>query len=144
MADPVIIDAKGLVLGRLCTNVAKRLLNGEEVIIVNAEKAIVTGGKEDVVATFRHRRDVGTARMGPLYPRMPHLMLKRAVRGMLPYKRPHGRAAYKNLKVHISVPAELKGKKFETVEEASRLNTQRFITLGEVAKILGATFEVRE
>jgi large subunit ribosomal protein L13 len=144
MAEPTIIDAEGLILGRLCTNVAKRLLNGEDVIIVNAEKVLVTGGRVDIIRHFRHRRDVGTARKGPLYPRMPHMMLKRAVRGMLPHKRPHGREVYKHLKVHISVPSELKGKQFETVKEASRLSTQRYMTLGEVSKVLGATYEVRE
>jgi large subunit ribosomal protein L13 len=137
-----IIDASGLIMGRLSSHVAKRLLEGEEIIIVNAEKALVTGGKEDVIAHFRHRRDVGGARKGPLYPRTPHMMLKRSVRGMLPYYRSRGREAYKRLKVHISVPRELKGKKFESIEDASRLATQRYTTLGEVSKVLG--FEVRE
>lgn len=137
-----VIDAEGLVLGRLASNVAKRLLNGEEIVIVNAEKALVTGGKEDVIAHFRHRRDVGSGRKGPIYPRTPHMMLKRSVRGMLPYYKPRGRTAYKRLKVHISVPKELKGKKFESIEGASEISTQRVIQLGEVSKVLG--YKVRE
>ena len=137
-----IIDADGLVLGRLASNVAKRLLEGEEIVIVNAEKAIITGGKEDVIAHFRHRRDVGGARKGPLYPRTPHMMLKRSVRGMLPFYKPRGRTAYKRLKVHISVPKEFKGKKFTTIEGASSLTTQRYMALGDVSRVLG--FEVRE
>ncbi len=137
-----VIDAEGLVLGRLASNVAKRLLDGEEIVIVNAEKALVTGGKEDVIAHFRHRRDVGSGRKGPIYPRTPHMMLKRSVRGMLPYYKPRGRAAYKRLKVHISVPKELKGKKFESIEGASEISTQRVIQLGEVSKVLG--YKVRE
>ena len=139
-----IIDADGLILGRLASHVAQRLLAGEDVVVVNAEKALVTGGKDDVIAHFRHRRDVGSGRKGPLYPRMPHMMLKRSVRGMLPYYKPRGRAAYKRLKVHIAVPKELKGKKFETVEDASKLSTQRYVSLGEVSQVLGAKFEVRE
>ncbi len=144
MAGPVLIDAKGAVLGRLATNVAKRLLNGEEVVVVNAELAIITGGREDVLAKYKFKRDVGGARKGPLYPRMPHLMLKRTVRGMLPYKTSHGREAYKNLKVHISVPAELKGKELQTVKEALGSTTQRFMTLGDVSRVLGAKWEVKE
>ncbi|UCC92534.1 MAG: uL13 family ribosomal protein, partial [Thermoplasmata archaeon] len=100
------------------------------------------GGKDDVIAHFRHRRDVGGARKGPLYPRTPHMMLKRTVRGMLPFKKPRGRNAYKRLKVHISVPQELTKKKFETIEGASQLSTQRYMSLGEVSKVLG--YEVRE
>ena len=137
-----IIDADGLILGRLASHVAQRLLAGEEVVVVNAEKAIITGGKEDVIAHFRHRRDVGSGRKGPLYPRTPHMMLKRTVRGMLPYKKSRGRSAYKRLKVHISVPKELEKRKFETVEGASQLSTQRYMTLGEVSSVLG--YEVRE
>jgi large subunit ribosomal protein L13 len=137
-----VIDADGLILGRLASHVAKRLLNGEEIVIVNAEKALITGGRDDVIAHFRHRRDVGSGRKGPLYPRTPHMMLKRSVRGMLPFKKPRGRDAYKRLKVHISVPKEFKGKKFESVDGAARLTTQRYMPLGEVSKVLG--YEVRE
>ncbi len=137
-----IIDAEGLILGRLASNVAQRLLAGDNIIIVNAEKALVTGGKEDVIAHFRHKRDVGGPRKGPLYPRTPHMMLKRTVRGMLPFYKPRGREAYKRLKVHISVPREFKGKKFDSVEEATSLTTQRYMALGDVSKVLG--YEVRE
>jgi large subunit ribosomal protein L13 len=137
-----VINADGLVLGRLCSHVAKRLLNGEEIIIVNAEKALITGGKDDVIAHYRHRRDVGGARKGPLYPRTPHMMLKRSVRGMLPYKKPRGRTAYKRLKVHVSVPKEFQGKKLESIEGASNVTTERYTTLGEVSKVLG--YKVRE
>ena len=137
-----VIDASGLILGRLAANVAKRLLDGEEIVIVNAEKAIITGGKEDIIAHFRHRRDVGGDRKGPHYPRTPHMMLKRSVRGMLPFYKPRGRAAYKRLLVHISVPKQFKGKKFESIEGASELSTQRYMALGEVSKVLG--YEVRE
>ena len=137
-----IIDAENLILGRLASHVAKRLLNGEEIVIVNAEKALITGGRDDVIAHFRHRRDVGSGRKGPLYPRTPHMMLKRSVRGMLPFKKPRGRDAYKRLIVHISVPREFKGKKFESVEGATHLRTQRYMPLGEVSKVLG--YEVRE
>ncbi len=137
-----VIDASGLILGRLAANVAKRLLGGEEIVIVNAEKAIITGGKEDIIAHFRHRRDVGGDRKGPHYPRTPHMMLKRSVRGMLPFYKPRGRAAYKRLLVHISVPKQFKGKKFESIDGASELSTERYMALGEVSKVLG--YEVRE
>ena len=41
-----IIDGEGLVLGRLASTVSKRLLNGEEITIVNAEKIIISGNKD--------------------------------------------------------------------------------------------------
>jgi large subunit ribosomal protein L13 len=46
----VIVNAEGLVLGRMCSKIAKRLLNGEQIIIVNAEKAIISGKKKSKVA----------------------------------------------------------------------------------------------
>jgi large subunit ribosomal protein L13 len=144
MAEPVIINAEGAVLGRLATDVAKRLLKGEQVIIVNAERAVITGQRDNIMEHYKHKRDLGGARMGPLYPRMPHLMVRRSVRGMLPFKTPHGRDAYRRLKCHISVPDELKGKELKVVKQAMRPPTHGSMTVGEVSKLLGAKWEVRQ
>ena len=65
-----VIDATGLVLGRMATDVAKRAKNGETVHIVNAEKAIIVGAsKEAIQERYRFKREVGTARKGPFFPR---------------------------------------------------------------------------
>jgi len=135
-----VIDASGQVLGRLSSVVAKRLLEGEEIIVVNAEKALVTGSREDIFEEFEWRRDVGSQRKGPYYPRTPDRILKRAVRGMLPHKRPRGMAALKKLKVFIALPEEYADKKLERIAEASRVTSESFVTLEEIAKHLGAKF----
>ncbi|MCX6670818.1 MAG: 50S ribosomal protein L13 [Euryarchaeota archaeon] len=132
-----IIDSEGAVLGRLCTIVAKRLLNGEEIVIVNSEKAIVTGKKAMIKAHYKHEREVGTYRKGPFYPRMPDRILKRCVRGMIPYQEPHGRTAFKRLKCYIGVPKEFQGKTFEKISTAEK-HPANFMTLDEVAQFLGA------
>lgn len=132
-----IIDSEGAVLGRLCTVIAKRLLNGEEIMVVNAEKAIVTGKKVMIKAHFKHEREVGTYRKGPFYPRMPDRIMKRTVRGMLPYQESHGRAAIKRLKCYIGVPRELQGQTFEKIATAQK-HPVNFMTLHEVAQFLGA------
>jgi large subunit ribosomal protein L13 len=132
-----IIDAEGAVLGRLCTTVAKRLLNGEEIRVVNAEKAIVTGKKAMVKAHYKHEREVGTYRKGPFYPRMPDQILKRTVRGMIPYQEPHGRAAFKRLKCYIGVPKEFAGQSFEKVTAAEK-HPANYMTIQEIAQFLGA------
>ena len=62
-----IIDAEGAVLGRLGTNVAKRLLNGEEIAIVNSEKAIIVGKKATIKNRYKQKREVGTYRKGPFF-----------------------------------------------------------------------------
>jgi len=135
-----VIDADGLILGRLSTKAAKLLLDGEDVIILNAEKAVVTGGKKHIMNKYRKMRELTHTRRGPFFPRQPHRILKRTVRGMLPYQSSHGRTAYKRLKVHIGVPKEMKGRKTIKMEGASSEGKTRFVTLGEVSKELGARF----
>lgn len=133
-----VIDAENLVLGRLASHVAQLLLDGEEVVVVNAERALITGEKEPILERYRFKREVGSQRKGPFYPRMPHLILKRTVRGMLPYQKPRGREALKRLTVHIGVPHEVDATP-ESVE-AARTDAHRALNLGEVARHLGASF----
>lgn len=133
----VIIDSEGAVLGRLCTIIAKRLLNGEEIAVVNSEKVIVTGKKDMIKAHYKQEREVGTYRKGPFYPRMPDRILKRTIRGMIPYQEPHGRIAFKRLKCYIGVPKEFQGKTFEKISTAEK-HPADYLTLQEVAQFLGA------
>lgn len=135
-----VIDASGQILGRFSSVVAKRLLEGEDIIVVNAEKALITGSRSDIFDEFEWRRDVGSQRKGPYYPRTPDRILKRAVRGMLPHKRPRGMAALKKLKVFIALPEEYADKKLERIPEASRVTSESFVTLEEISKHLGAKF----
>lgn len=132
-----IIDANGATLGRLSTNTAKRLLTGEEVAIINSEKAIISGKKSAIKARYKEKREVGTYRKGPFYPRMPEQIVKRTIRGMIPYQTPHGREAFKRLKCYIGVPKEFEGKKTETIKEAEKQPID-FMTIEEVSRSLGA------
>lgn len=138
----VIIDATDHIMGRLSSNVAKRLLDdaGSEIAIVNSEKAIVTGPKKRVFDDFLSKRRLNHPRKGPNFPRMPDRILKRTIRGMLPYQQPRGREALKRVKVYIGIPSELKGKKMEVYENAKNENITQCVTLGEVSKVLGARF----
>ena len=132
-----IIDADGATLGRLSTIAAKHLLNGEELAVVNSEKAIISGKKPMIKKRYKQKREVGTYRKGPFFPRTPERIVKRTIRGMIPYQTPHGRAAFKRLKCYIGVPDEFHGKKFETFKEAEKQPVD-FITVKELSKSLGA------
>jgi len=133
-----IIDATGLVLGRMATDVAKRAKSGETVHIVNAEKAIITGSsKKAIQARYTFKREVGTARKGPFFPREPHLIVKRTCRGMLQYQQSAGRAAYQRIKAHIGVPRELAGQEAITVAAALR-EVKTFMTIEELSRFLGS------
>jgi len=132
-----IIDASGATLGRLSTNTAKRLLKGEEIAIVNTQKAIISGKKFAIKGRYKQKREVGTYRKGPFFPRMPDQIVKRTIRGMIPYQTPHGRTAFKRLKCYMGVPKEFEGKKLETLKEAEK-QPITFITIEELSRLLGA------
>ncbi len=135
----IVYDAEGHILGRLCSAVAQKLLAGEEVTIVNAEKAIITGNRDDVLATYKAKKDRGRGKgHGPYFPRRADLIMKRSVRGMIPFKTPTGRNAYKRLKVFVGVPQDLQKSKLEKVESATRFATHKYVTLGDVSAYLGS------
>lgn len=132
-----IIDAAGLTLGRLSTTAAKRLLEGEEIAVINSEKAIISGKKSSIKEHYKGKREVGTYRKGPFYPRLPDQIVKRTIRGMIPYQKPHGRAAFKRLRCYAGIPDEFKGKDTEKIPGAEK-NPIDFMTVEELSRFLGA------
>ena len=132
----VVIDARDCIMGRVATNVAERALAGDRVAVINAEDAVITGRREDIFAKYKKRTDL-TSDRGPVYPKRPDRIFKRAVRGMVPHTKQRGRDALSNVRVYVGNPHDEDG---EIVESTSidRLSTTRFVTLGEVADHLGA------
>lgn len=137
-----IINGEGMLLGRLASVVAQRALAGEEIAVVNAEKAIISGSRARVFANYQHKRSRGSTGWGPFLPRRPDHLMKRTIRGMLPYKRPRGADALRRIRCYVGVPPGLAGQAMEVPEEAhmNRLNNAQFVTLGTVCTFLGAKF----
>jgi len=133
-----VIDASGLILGRMASVVAKRLLLGESIVIVNAEKATLSGRRLSRVREAKVFLEVGHPGKGPFHPRRPDQIVRRTVRGMLPRRLPKGQAAFKRLRVFLGVPLEFEGVAFETVPEADvrRLRCP-YVTVGEFAREIG-------
>jgi len=133
-----VIDASGLILGRMASVVAKRLLLGESIVIVNAEKATLSGRRLSRVREAKAFLEVGHPGKGPFHPRRPDQIVRRTVRGMLPRRLPKGQAAFKRLRVFLGVPLEFEGVAFETVPEADvrRLRCP-YVTVGEFAREIG-------
>ena len=141
----MIINGEDLVLGRLASFAAKRLLEGERVTVMNAEQVVVSGRKEatfDAYDAWLEVRNLTNPRKGPFHLKHPEELVRRAIRGMLPFDKPRGRVAYRHLRVYIGVPQELAGKEVQSLPEASlkRLGTRRFIRIGALSKHLGARF----
>lgn len=145
-----VFDAEGLILGRLASKVADLLLKSaraggqDKVIIVNSEKAIVSGKPSSVMQEYQKKYELNHARKGPFFPRMPDMILKRAVRGMLPYqKKSSGRKALRALRVEIGCPSTLKGDLPDGHElgDDSKIRRDlptRHVSLGDISANLGA------
>lgn len=109
-----VVDAEGMVLGRMCTEVARVLRGkhkptyaphidtGDHVIIVNADKVVMTSGKAERTFKYRHSGYPGGIKsesFAKLHARKPEEAVRQSVRGMLP-KGPLGRQQLTKLKVY--------------------------------------------
>src|SRR3990172_4291630 len=116
-----IIDATDLVLGRLATRVAKLALSSEDVVVVNCDKAVISGKQHVVLAKFQAREKRVQPFKGPFRRRMPDRIVRSAIRGMLPHGRwsegSRGRVALDRVKCYIGVPDEFKNQKADTIEK---------------------------
>lgn len=112
--DWYVVDANDVVLGRLATKIATILRGkhrpqytphadcGDHIIVINAEKVRVTGGKDDKKLYHRHTGYVGglkTTSLGEMRATHPERIIESAVKGMMP-KNPLGRAMLRKLKVY--------------------------------------------
>ncbi len=136
-----IYDAENMVVGRLGAKAAKAALLGDNIVIVNIEKAIITGRRRTVIEKFKEKFNVRTSynpTRGPFHHRRPDKMVRRMIRGMLPWPTPRGKAAYKRIKVYIGVPEKyidsekivLEGAKYTSLK-------QKFITVADLSHELG-------
>ncbi|QSX79635.1 50S ribosomal protein L13 [Agrilutibacter solisilvae] len=112
--DWYIVDAEGKTLGRLCTELARRLRGkhkpvytphvdtGDYLVVINAEKIVVTGKKLTDKMYYRFTGYIGNLKsetLGQALERHPERVIEIAVKGMLP-KNTLGRAMYRKLKVY--------------------------------------------
>ncbi len=146
----MIINAEGHILGRLCTFVAKKALLGEDVIVVNAEKAVISGNKDVIFRKELEKlkiRNLGNPRKGPFHQKRPDRFVRRSIRGMLPWKKSRGREAFKRVMVYIGIPEEeirkrhnidIKKAKIEDLNEMKK--DIKGITVGEVCRFIGGKF----
>ena len=102
----IIIDGNGAVFGRICSFAAKRALEGNEIIVVNSEKTIMTGNKKDIIAKYSAiRKKGGHSQKGPKLSNVPHMILKRAIRGMLPdHRKGQGKETLKRIILPFYLP----------------------------------------
>ncbi|MBS3086373.1 50S ribosomal protein L13 [Candidatus Pacearchaeota archaeon] len=128
-----IIDGEGAIMGRLASYAAKEALKGEEIVILNSEKVIITGNRENIKADFEASRTrIGSGQKGPKVSRSSEKILKRVIRGMLPdHRKGRGKIALAKIKCYIGIPKEFQGlKKISGGKEVKG----KFITIEELKK----------
>jgi large subunit ribosomal protein L13 len=140
---PIVVDATDHIAGRLCSKVAKLLLNGNRVSVVNCEKIMMSGTRTNIIYHYRKFLEVNSVihpRHGPIHARRPDTIMKRMVRGMLPKKKPSGITAHKRLRTYIGTPKELGGfEKIQFKEAKITKSPANYTTVGDIAKIIGWT-----
>jgi large subunit ribosomal protein L13 len=135
----IVYDATDAILGRLSSIIAQKLMAGEEVTVINVEKAVVAGNPLKILRKYEQRLNLKTKtnpRRGPFYPRTAQGILKRTVRGMVPWQSKTGRECMKRLTIHLGAPIDLEEEP-KTCPFQARDLVCNYITLGEIARRLG-------
>ena len=136
ITDSTIINAEDAIIGRLSSVIAKRLLSGEKIIVINAEKGLISGNPGTTANKYLQRYHIKTKSnplQGPFYPRKPDQILKRTIRGMLPYRKSRGKEAYSRLRVYNDFPSIFQDQTVEVLEKTQLNNPKApYISLGEL------------
>ncbi len=137
----IVVDATGLVFGRVASLTAHKALRNTTVIILNAEKAVINGNTENLYENYKTKLDLeakGNPRKGPQYSKMPDAMFRRAVRGMLPFTSTRGQSAFRKVHIYIGVPRKYADLTRENWDQAKARYSKAHIQLGDFCKLLGA------
>jgi large subunit ribosomal protein L13 len=133
--ETILMDATDAVVGRLAAFAAKQSLLGKKVVIVNSENSILIGNKKSILEKYASRIARGTGRQkGPYFPRTPERILRRAIRGMLPFEKARGREALKRVMCYNSSPKEFEAAKKITFKKEKRHADS--ITLKELSTLI--------
>jgi len=135
MTQEIIIDAKDAILGRLSTFVAKQALQGKTIKIINSEKAVIIGSRKDILQKYKHKDQRGDPHHGPYLQKTPHRLVKRTIRGMLPYKIQKGALALKRIKCFKGNEKDEKAKIIKSAQ-LDKSKILKYITIGELCKEL--------
>merc|ERR1712025_32615 len=145
---PIVIDARGHLLGRLASTVAKTILQGQRVVILRCEGIVISGSfyrnKLKYLSFLRKRHNTNPSR-GPYHFRCPSKIFWRTVRGMLPHKLHRGKEALDRMKVFEGVPAPYDKVKRMVVPSALKVlrlkQRRKFCVLGRLSHEVGWKYQ---
>ena len=141
---PVVVDATNHIAGRLASNVAKLLLQGQRVTVVNCEKIMKSGKRETQIREYREYLEINSIinyKHGPVHYRRPDTMMAKMIRQMLPFDRkPSGKLAFARLRTYIGAPNNTKP--IEKIQFEKALITRaasNYTPLAEICRVIGWT-----
>merc|ERR1712201_19192 len=145
---PIVIDARGHLLGRLASTVAKTILQGQRVVILRCEGIVISGSfyrnKLKYLSFLRKRHNTNPSR-GPYHFRCPSKIFWRTVRGMLPHKLARGKEALDRMKVFEGIPSPYDKKKRMVVPSCLKVlrlkQRRRFCTVGRLSHEMGWKYQ---
>ncbi|MCS7097123.1 MAG: 50S ribosomal protein L13 [Candidatus Methanomethylicia archaeon] len=141
--NTIVVDAENMILGRLASMVAKYLLEGKTIYVVNIDKAVVSGKPQSIFEEAKkilNLRTLGNPDRGPKRHRAPNMIFREIVWGMLPKHNRRGREALRRLKIFLGFPENYRNYKIVRFKEADvKRLSGKYVYLIEISKQLGWT-----
>jgi large subunit ribosomal protein L13 len=141
---PIVVNTKNHISGRLASHVAKLLIQGNRVTLVNCEKIMYSGNRDNLIQEYREFLEINSIinyKHGPVHYRRPDTIISKMIRGMLPYEgKPSGVAAFKRLRAYVGSPKELKSlEKIQFEKALIRKAASNYTTMGALCRVIGWT-----
>lgn len=135
IGNKIIIDSEGAVFGRVCSFAAKKALEGNEIVILNSEKSIITGNKKNIIEKYSSiRKKGGYSKKGPKFSRNSSSILKRGIKGMIGNHRSgQGKLALSRVKCYNGIPNEFKEEKMLKIKAPKKI---KFIELKYLSDVI--------
>lgn len=137
----IVVDGENQILGRLASEVSKLLLEGNRVIVINAERILLTGNRKSNLNHYLSKLKISSRTnpiYGPYHARRPENIVTKTVRGMLPMRKSKGAIAFDRLRVFVGTPTEFEKASKTTFLKAKATKPFSFyIKIEEVAEVLG-------
>jgi large subunit ribosomal protein L13 len=137
----IVVDGENQILGRLASEVSKLLLKGKRVVVVNAEKILLSGNRKSNLNNYLLKLEISSRTnpiYGPYHARRPENIVSRTIRGMLPMRKSKGAIAFDRLRVFVGIPARFEKAARTTFFKAKATKPLSFYTkVEEIAEVLG-------
>ena len=131
------VDGTNMIFGRLASQVSKKLMRGEDVEIINCEKIVIRGNPQEIAQRYLTKRGIrhkGTPERSPVWSKVPHMLVKRMIRGMLPRESSRGKIALKRLMIYSGNPKNVQGIR---LDDATFDGVSKHLTIYELCKKIG-------